>query len=811
MKYLLLKSLCIAILSLIYLCNLNAQTTTKKSLAATRVSEAPKIDGHLDDKAWENVEIATNFTQVRPYNGKPSTQISEVKFVYDNTAIYVGAMLYQTNPDSIYKVLTARDETSTADYFGVYFDPFNDGLNAYGFFVTCMGVQMDLKASAYNEDNSWNAVWKSETRITENGWIVEMKIPYSALRFPKQEVQTWGLNVFRTVQRLKEQTSWNFISQEISGMLTQEGQLKGISQLKSPLRLSATPYISTYFQNNGETKDNTFFLKGGMDLKYGINESFTLDMMLIPDFGQVQSDNKVLNLSPFEVFYSENRQFFTEGTELFEKGDIFYSRRIGAKPIKYYQVSDELKTNELITENPTETQLINSTKISGKTKHGLGIGFLNAMSMNEYATIKDTITGETRSFKTQAFTNYNIFVLDQSLKNNSYVSLTNTNVLRREDKYTANVTATDFSFSDKKNIYTFSGQGAISQLFNDTNDVYRGHYYELNFEKVSGKFRFAAMHSLYSNRYDPNDLGFQNRNNYISNWLYFGYYITKPFWRLLNLYNNLSIEHSSLYSPRMYESFYVSYNLNTTFKNFLSVGINSLIQPFISYDYNEPRTEGKKYKIAEGQGINAWFSTDYRKKLALDLRAGTYSTMNSNHEYSYYYLISPRIRLSNKFFIVYSFSTNFNKNSPGWVETLTDETIIFGKRNVDTYTNSLNANYIFNKKSSLTFRLRHYWSFVTYQEYFSLMENGELSPFATYSGSNDQNFNAFNIDMVYTWQFAPGSELAFVWKNEIHNSGNLIIKNYFDNLDNTVSSPQKNSISLKILYYIDYIYFTKNK
>jgi hypothetical protein len=199
------------------------------------------------------------------------------------------------------------------------------------------------------------------------------------------------------------------------GFLTQEGIWKGVSHIKPPLRLQFSPYFSVYANhypyNLPDQKNWTGQVNGGLDVKYGINQAFTLDATLIPDFGQVQSDNLVLNLTPFEVKYNEYRNFFTEGTELFSKGNLFYSRRIGGSPIHEYDVYNNLDSNETVIKNPTESKLINATKISGRTQNGLGIGFLNAITKPQYATIENTATKEERQELTDPLTNYNVLFL----------------------------------------------------------------------------------------------------------------------------------------------------------------------------------------------------------------------------------------------------------------------------------------------------------------------------------------------------------------------------------------------------------------
>ena len=798
-----MKKLIITLILTLSIISVFAQES-KKSVVITRISQAPKIDGVLDDACWQNVEIAKDFVQLRPNNGSKATFRSEIKFVYDDKAIYIAAMLYDSAPDSIMKQYSPRDEIDVSDFLGIYIDPYNNGLNAYGFFVTPVNVQIDMQAQENGgEDENWNAVWKSATNITDEGWIVEYKIPYSALRFPKTDVQTWGLNVFRNIQRYRENSTWSFIDSEKQGWISQEGELTGIKNIDPPLRLSFSPYVSTYFENNSETSSWTNFYRGGLDLKYGINESFTLDMMLVPDFGQVQSDDVVLNLTPFEMRYSEKRQFFTEGTELFDKANIFYSRRIGASPNKYYDI--ELLENEEITENPSETQLINATKISGRTSKGLGIGFLNGMTLESNATIQDTLSGNKRNFVTQPFTNYNVLVFDQNLKNNSSISIINTNLSRFNDNYTANVTGSELSLYNKKKTYQIFAKGAVSQIFNDTLNPNYGYYSFINFSKSSGQFRFSLSNRIESDTYNPNDMGYLYNNNEITYSGSIRYNFYKPFWKLLSMYNNMHIFYSQLFNPNEYTNMQISFNSNMTFRNHFSTGFWLGLKPYERHDYFEARVDGRVFVQPRTHHAFVWFSTDYRKKLAFDINMGG-SPKNEDGSYSYEIGLSPRIRLSDKF--KFSFNTNYENeiNDFGYVEyDDANEIIYFGKRDIVTIENQMDVSYIFNEKISSNINLRHYWSTVGYNDYYTLNQDGSLLANDIYAGTDNINFNYFTIDLSFRWIFAPGSEFSAVWKNSILTYGSEIDNEYFKNFENTLDSPQINSFSIKILYYLDYL------
>lgn len=813
-----------------------ALNNEKRTIDIVKVNHAPKIDGILNDDVWSKAAVAKDFFQYEPYNGKKPSLPTEVKIIYDNQAIYFGAIMYDNSPDSIIADLGNRDEFGrmNSDLFSVFIGTFNDGVNAVEFMVSASGVQSDGKHNGNHGDANWDAVWQSKVSITDEGWIAEIRIPYSALRFSKEEIQTWGVHFFRQIRRYREWDTWNFIDVNIQGKINQMGEMSGVKNIQPPLRLSVTPYVSAYLENDADGNTWNKDLNAGMDLKWGINQSFTLDMILIPDFGQVQSDDEVLNLSPYEVRYGEKRAFFTEGTELFNKANIFYSRRIGSTPKNSSEAYDNINENEEVINNPAETQLINATKISGRTNNGLGIGFLNAMTGAAEATIQeelidDIIGGDTsyiynkRYFQTQGFTNYNMLVLDQTLKNNSYISFANTNVLHTEENYTANVTGGELKLMNKENSYQIFGNGAISQIY--TNDNSFGHKYYLQLAKTKGNFLFELAHNTESDDYDPNDMGYIQQNNESTWRVELDYNINKPFWKVLNWRNEFSARYQSLYKPRLYSDFEFNFRTSTTLaKSYLHLGMRMEIKPFDRYDYFEPREEGYytsdstykrwKYRLPRIVNGNFWLSSDYRKMLAVDFNFGAWESLNDD-QYGWWTSIGPRVRFNDKWLFTYRLSLNRRMNTYGYVNSFeeNDQTIIhFGKRDQTTITNMVNTSYIFNNKMSLSLRARHYWSRVEYSDYFELLKDGSMSDaidYNTYGSDENYNYNAFTVDMKYLWRFMPGSELAIVWKNAIYTGESTLVNNFWDNFDNTINSSQINSISLKLLVYLDYQYLNK--
>ena len=822
-----------------------ATLAPKRQLVATRTAAPIKLDGVLDDEAWASAPVASHFIEQRPKPGRPERLPTEARILYDDAAIYVGAKIVELSADSIKHELTQRDNVGNTDFFGIFLDPYRDHLNGYGFIVMSTGVQLDLRYSPANgEDGSWNAVWESRVAPLPDGkgWSVEMRIPYSAIRFAAAPVQTWGMNLMRQRKASNQQFFWNEVKPAVDGFVNQWGELTDLRDLHPPLRLSLTPYVSAYVNHypynlQGQRNASASF-NGGADLKWGINESFTLDATLVPDFGQTISDNQVLNLSPFEVQYQENRPFFTEGTELFNKGNLFYSRRVGAQPLGFGDVPGLLAPREFIVQNPGVSRLYNATKVSGRTRKGLGIGIFNAVSAAAYATVQDSVSGQQRQILTQPLTNYNIVVLDQSLPHNSYLSLVNTNVTRASGVYGANVTAGLFRFADAKNQYAVNGQlnysrrrgvGLNSEVPISDQDGYK---YYLNVGKISGSWTWNVDHGIESDTYNPNDLGILFGNNNVSQSATVNYNKYQAFWKVNNLSTTAGVYHSLLFRPLLYQNAGFYSSANTTFtKSFLTTGFN-LNLDLQKHDYYEPRTTplGPYYVLVPASAnLGAFASSDYRKKLAYDVNVGLRRyALDERPDLGYrprrlgYGLtLSPRYRVSDKLNLRYTFDYSLKVNQMGYVNdgfdlsqlidqqysSLLGADVLLGRRNVSTFTNTLTTNYTFTNRLSFTMRIRHYVSTVHYWAFARLRPDGVEEALPAYDRNHDTSFNAFNVDASLVWWFAPGSQVSLVWKNASATSllGNEATPLYFDNLANVANTPHNNNVSIKILYYLDYL------
>jgi hypothetical protein len=810
-----------------------------KTTMAIKVNQAPRIDGSLDDSAWQHAPVAFDFITNTPVFGKSAEVRTAVRVVYDNTSIYIGAYLYD-DPAEIRRQFTTRDNLQRAnvDYFSVFLDTYKDRQNAFQFLVTARNVQTDARVSTNYTgaegtygDVSWDAVWDSKVGFRRDGWIVEMRIPLFSLRFSRKSEADWGIQFMRFSRRFNETSFWNPVNPAVSGFANQFGDITGLNNLVPPLRLSFSPYVSGGYRQTphiNSAHQYETLKNGGMDVKYGINESFTLDATLIPDFGQVISDNVVNNLSPFEIRFRENRQFFTEGTELFNKAGIFYSRRIGKKPDKYDFLQDKISSGELdeyqLLKNPSVTRLYNAVKFSGRTANNLGIGVFNAVTENVRASLRNRNSGKDSTVITEPLSNYNIIVLDQALKNRSYITLTNTNVLRNGQERDANVTAVDVALYDKANRYGLVVKPRYCVVY-DGPGRYDGFANYLEVGKVSGNLQYSFINELKSAQYDPNDLGFQLSPNIFSNTGSVSYNIYQASPSFLNQSYKISFKQDYLFKPFRYQKTAFEGSASWLFKNFWNLMISADVAPRWFNDFFEMQTPSSLFQTPrQPLKRSSYYSlfvngnTDNRKPLIVSWLIGGAEGPLPNDPY-YALQAAVRYRFSDRLMLEMSYERQYDNGQYGYAfirDPVTAAPILARRKYADV-TAVVSGVYNFTSRMNLTFRARHYWNRLQNTNLFNIQENGHWTertdlPPADYN----INYNAFNLDVFYTWDFRLGSRLILGWKNwlgkeyEYYINGNSY-KDYTQNASRLFSSPHGNEFTLRFIYFLNYQQLMRNK
>ncbi len=529
--------------------------------------ETIEIDGFLMEEAWHRAPVATGFTQRMPNDGEPATEKTEVRILYDDEAVYIGITAYDSAPDSILAPLFRRDGNQPSDWVYVSFDSYGDNRTAFTFAVNPRGVQKDvLYYDDRHEDVQWNAVWEAETSINAEGWAVEMRVPLSQLRYSSSNgEQYWGVNFQRRIARHGEISFWAPTSQSSNRLVSRFGTLTGINNLESPRRLEITPYSAANLVQAPDPGDgnplyerNSFEGKIGGDLRYGLSTDLTLTMTVNPDFGQVEADPAVINLTAHETFFDEQRPFFLEGNEIFQFGRTqsfnyfgntmpFYSRRIGQSP----QGRPDLAGIDADHfEAPDYTRIASAVKLSGKTGSGWSVGILDAFTLEETAPVilQD---GVQQKLAVEPASNYLVSRLRKDFnEGDSYLGGFGTAVNRRVDgtyfesflRSSAYQLGGDLEHNFGNGEWVASGYFVLSTIQGSTEAIERaqtspvryfnrvdsdhlsvdpektrlsGYSTEFSIQKRGGdRWLGSLTYNESSPGYEANDIGFQTRTNY---------------------------------------------------------------------------------------------------------------------------------------------------------------------------------------------------------------------------------------------------------------------------------------------------------
>ena len=596
----------------------------KKLCNAYKVRDAaPVIDGKLDDTEWLYLAWIDNFVQQKPYEGKEPSQETGFKILYDNDNIYVAIWAYDTSPDSIERRLTRKDYLE-GDIVSIQIDSYHDHRTAFIFMVSAAGVKGDaiLSNDAEVEDHTWDPIWYVKTSIDADGWNAEMKIPLSQLRFDKRENQVWGLQVIRFLFRKEEVSFWQPIPRDAPGWVHQFGELDGISGISPKKQIEVAPYIVASTERFEKEEGNPFAtgklnrFNAGIDGKIGVSSNMIIDFTLNPDFGQVEADPSLVNLSAYEVFFEEKRPFFIEGKNIFHSpllfygGDyvvpenLFYSRRIGRNP----QAVPDTEEGEY-TDMPASTSILGAAKLTGKTKNGLSVGILESVTAKEKAEIDRE--GE-RSFETvEPLTNYAIARVQQDFnKGNTVLGGVFTSTNRQIEDSSVNFLHTsaysgglDFRHSWKERTYSVMAKTYFSHVSGSQEALIRtqessaryfqrpdNDYAKLDSNRTSlsgfggtfgiGKFakghlRYSGFLSWKSPGLELNDIGFISTTDQINQSFWIGYFVWDPFFIFRELDLGLSQWSVFDFGGNLNHKG-INFNTNCEFKNYwsLSAGVN---------------------------------------------------------------------------------------------------------------------------------------------------------------------------------------------------------------------------------------------
>ena len=799
-----------------------SKADTLKKITAIRVSnENIKIDGILDENAWDVAATSEGFIQNEPDEGEPATEKTTVQVAYDDHAIYIAMVAYEKDPSEITSFLTRRDAESPCDIMAVIIDSYDDKRTAFIFGVNPSGVKLDGQmGNQGNLDNNWDAVWDVKTKISQHGWVAEFEIPLSQLRFPNKEVQTWGFQAARIKNKNHETDFWQFIPKDAGAFVSRFGRLNGLHNLPQPRRLQILPYVvssGNFFpREQGNPFRNGPFMdhRIGGDIKYGITSNITLDMTINPDFGQVEADPSEVNLTAYETFFEEKRPFFIEGSQIYNYGigigdgdmgqeTLFYSRRIGRRPQHQPDVSDDGYIDQ-----PQWTNIWGAAKISGKTRHGWSIGMLEVVTGEMKADVKDY----DRRYKEiiEPWTNYFLVRTQKDFQEGrTTIGGIVTNVLRdmpNGDLNWLNRSATaggiDFSHRTKGDNYIIQASVLASHIKGDKEAIddaqtssvryfqrpdadyirydpnrtslagYGGSWYAGKI--AGGHWRFGTGGLTRSPGFEANDMGYMRSADETIVFAHGGYHEFKPGKVFRDFHLNTSIYSVYNYGRDRILSG-ANININARFLNYWGLfgGINKDSETF-----NTNFLRGGPAVMTPGQ-LRWWLGghSDQQKRFSVFVRSSFSNDFQGSHSLQ----ISPEVifRPSGRFNMSFSVGYNPSINDRQYVDDVwknNQRHYVFARLDMKTFYLTTRLNYSFTPDLSLQFYGMPFIAAARYSDYREVVNPRAKkyeNRFQGYSweDNNDFNFKEFRANFVVRWEYKPGSTLFLVWS---HNQSDFL-------------------------------------
>ena len=833
---------------------------------ATRLAGTIHIDGLLNEPEWKNATPIGQLTQLDPLEGQPSTEKSDIRFMYDDDALYIGAILYDR-----YKPhgrLGRRDMDPTgSDWLTVLIDTNHDHRTAVGFAINPLGVHRDRTLAPTGDDTGWEPVWDGAASVVDSGWIAEIRIPFSQLRFAGRSNLIWGLQIERRIDRNQELSEWSFTPREQPGGIPRYGHLSGITNIATGKKLEVMPYVVTRSENidrSGNPFRDNHEINGdvGLDLKYRVTSNMTLDATVNPDFGQVEVDPAVINLTAFETFFPEKRPFFVEGSELFRFGtdgtnSVFYSRRIGKQP--------SLSPPYAETDVPDATSIIGATKLTGRTGGGWAMGVLDAVTQRETARFRAP-DGTDGNFVVEPLTNYFAGRLRREVRggltaiggflgavNRADLNPVLADVLRKS-AYTGGV---DFFHDWANRNWSLNGFVAASHVTGDNTAIIATqrlpyHYFQrpdathleldstatsltgfagsVNLNRQVGRhWNYGGGFNTISPKYEISDLGFQRRADRVDLQANGSYVETHP-GRLRQYGTNWTalFEHNYAWdaiSSRIFNNNFVQFlnywraNLN------LSAGLPGTIDDRLTR--GGPRAARPSYL-----SVNANVSSDPRKLVVLSV--GNFLQTSdgiSNSDWFADVLIKPKPSLEFEL----GPSVSWDKNSAQFLGRVADPaaTRTYGARyifaSVDQTTVSLDTrvNYTFSPTLSLQVFAQPFlasgkfgptkefaepgkFKFLTYGRDVGVISNGGIYPSGqvgsgVHFGVPQPDFNIGSLrgNAVMKWDWRPGSTMYLAWqqtRNDFQPIGDFA---FGHDLDNLFGAKPDNIFLIKVSYWLN--------
>jgi len=825
-----------------------AAPPTTSRVVATPIPEAAavKVDGELNDAIWQTVPPIKEFVQREPKEGAAPTFETEARVAYDATALYIAVIAFDSDPKRIVGIRTRRDEGSPSDWISVVVDSFHDRRSAFEFDVNPAGVKQDSYwFNDTNNDQGWDAVWDAAVSRTDRGWRAEFRIPFSQLRYRPAETSTFGLAIIRKVGRLNETATWPLLSKSAHGYVSSFGELTGLRLERAPKRLEVVPYmvadVKTQPGEPGNPLINTTDPDAslGVDLKYALRPGLTLTGTINPDFGQVEADPAVVNLSAFETFFSERRPFFVEGGGIFSFdidcndgncSGLFYSRRIGRSPRGEPDVPDGGYSSA-----PAQTTILGAAKLTGRIGE-FSVGALNAVTAAEDAIISNGTVQTTRQ-TIEPLTNYSVVRARREFSNQSALGFMTTFTNRNLDAstrflpgeaYTGGVDAdwrlgskyairgflagstvhgdpTAIDELQRNNVHSFQRPDSDNLTYDPTRTAMNGYGGSTSVSKIAGaRMVFSSNVGFKSPGFEINDVGFMQRADQrtMSNWMQIRYDKPSQKWLRSFRYNLNQWAGWNYDGDRLYSG--INVNAHAMFRNNWATGTGGNInwQPF-----DDRATRGGPGVYGNPQrSIWAYLESDQRPAVSL----GIFTFNSTDGKGTTLHDASPNVSYRPSSFLKASVGLHWSQNTDQsqWVEATDDGRYVFARIYQQTVGIQTRLNYTVTPALSIQLYAEPFVSSGNYTNFKELVDGrsksyeGRYKPTA-YAGNPDFNYRSFRTTNVLRWEYKPGSTLFVVWQQGREDSVEYGNFNFNRDFGAVFDAPAKNVFLVKFAYWFN--------
>jgi hypothetical protein len=783
----------------------------RKIVFATRSTLTPDVDGWLNDPCWRKAVPIMDFTQYDPVQGAAATESTSVRLLYDDDALYVGVECRDSEPGGPVNRLSRRDRTTEADRFTVMIDSYMDNQTGFVFSTNVAGVQSDgiLSQGGNVYDVTWDAVWTVQTRRSAEGWSAEFVIPWNALRFSSGSYH-WGINFRRYISRKKESIEWVMVPRSETYSIPRWGRIEGLDGIKPSLHLEVIPYVSsartmTTGASSGNNPAGTVFSYGA-DIKYGLSRNFMLDATFNPDFGQVEVDQSVLNLTVFETRFPEKRPFFVEGAQMFTFGGsvdntpltLFFTRRLGRQPRGAYSVF-----GSTVQENPQVTTILGAAKVTGRTADGLSVAAVSAVTQEEEALIAPA-SGPSYAVTTEPRAAYTVTRVKQEWDDGSWLGGMAT-LSAFHHGHPAFSGGVDWNARVLDGLYTVDGY-----LAGATHACGEGVAGRVLMSRLSAEHWFTtASYDFYGRHFNPNDIGFfaQPHDH--------GGYVQLLYRE--NLASGMLRRYAFALNPEIRWNWdgvrthsLLRGDLAGEFTNFWS-GTVSIERAFPAFDDDERGIIGT-YKRPGSTTLVATVETDDRHALSMTGYAGyRHDDLGAS---MWYANATVTVRPSSWMELNPAVYYQRTKGDRAWVYpdgAVYDPAVaparfsVFGDRDLQLLDLSLRGIVTFSRTLSIQFFTQVFLMRGKYADYYRLRPSGDLTPYDYRAGasyySHDFNAVTLNANVLLRWEYLPGSTVYLVWTQARYGDTGLYALGLSQGFRDVLQLPREDVILLKGSYW----------